>query len=97
MSTKNLPELTVDSRPKEPCKECESHWTGPTGDDPLSIDIAKPEDACLIAAAPDLLEALEKAERWLSKVTEVVELHTGIVPDELKQIREAIAKAKGEF
>ncbi len=47
------------------------------------------QDAHLIAAAPELLAALEKAEYVMSAVS-----HHG-VPQALEQARAAIAKAKG--
>ena len=56
-------------------------------------DVAKglyPGDAHLIAAAPDLLAALERAEYTLSAIAAIG------VPETLEVARAAIGKAKGE-
>ena len=50
-------------------------------------------DANLIAAAPELLEALNGAAEYF----EMIETATGVEHDVLRSIRAAIAKAKGEI
>lgn len=49
------------------------------------------EDACLIAAAPELLEALEQFVAWVDAPCE-----SAFSDSQLASARAAIAKAKGE-
>jgi len=49
-------------------------------------------NARLIAAAPDLLEALESAMRWIGSLTD----WEGAGDPDVDKWREALAKAKGE-
>ena len=63
-----------------------------TASDPEAVwgAIGREEDACLIAAAPDLLEALEK-------LVSLIDAGEGTwTLEEQQKARAAIAKAKGE-
>lgn len=64
-----------------------------------SIDCASvytsPEDAALISAAPDLLEALETVMQWV-KAWDVGFLFDDEWPADEAKINAAIAKARGE-
>lgn len=62
-----------------------AHVFGPTGGLPLKAEAERHANAALIAAAPDLLEALEAISR------------AGTLNDQsvIDQMRDAIAKAKG--
>lgn len=53
-----------------------------------AVDEQSRINACLIAAAPDLLDALEAARR-------LIELISPLEGDEMRQINRAIAKATG--
>lgn len=52
-------------------------------------------NARLIAAAPDLLEALKEAYDMLSLYCDIPDIHTGDYMDTLETCRAAIAKARG--
>lgn len=54
--------------------------------------LANYEDACLIASAPDLLDALEEVMRWFGKLED----WTGVGDPDIDAWRAAIKKAKGE-
>lgn len=55
-----------------------------------------PEDAALIAAAPDLLDALITALPYIECAEEDEAYKPGVVAKVTKQVRETIAKATGK-
>lgn len=65
---------------------------GYDGTEIVSLTQAQEADACLIAAAPELYEALDSA---VSALMIAAELHPGLKPA-LDKARAALAKARGE-
>lgn len=93
------PWTLLEDRISAPCHEhveCEKTiaWLGRTPDQPLRCSIGPNDEANarLIAAAPDLLEALKLAQRWLANCVPTVELDG---PKPLPVIADALAKAEG--
>ena len=62
--------------------------------EPTRGQFAKAADAYLVAAAPDLLEALKKAEAALTIASSYVNMEQRYMRSSLESIRDAIAKAK---
>lgn len=68
-----------------------SIYTGEDRREHIVCNSCTPEDAKLVAAAPELLEKLEIAIQWNFAVPPKYRMD----PDQLRAIRELIAKAKG--
>jgi hypothetical protein len=66
----------------------------------IADDIRDPRDACLIAAAPDMLSALEEADARISMLHSALDIsakrnQAGVLDAEQRKRRTAIAKARG--
>ena len=65
-----------------------AHKDSPTGICTMFAYEKSDADAAIIAAAPELLEALEALTKWVT-------MNTGAIPGELLNANTIIAKAKG--
>jgi hypothetical protein len=75
------------------------HWVKDAGGDNVTEPQFHAERACLIAAAPELLEALEKMLKWaphfVMLATPGKEGRSLVYAGDVEAARDAIAKARG--
>ena len=110
MAEENIPESPEDRKARHtpgPWEAYELQWSpgwrvfDGNGDYLLTLEIHREPDARLIAAAPDMLQALTRVSEAHDSWAALARPEYGIefddpLSDAVKQAREAIAKAEGE-